>query len=312
MRVLLTGATSFTGFWFVRALVSSGHQVIATTLHPRESYRGVRAKRAGELARIATTHFGVAFGHDVFVDLIRELHEIDVYCHHAAVTSGRHQADFDPLSALAQNVYRLPAVLELLRQVHCQAVVLSGSYFESGQGNGEEPERAVGAYGLSKTMTTQMMQHYCRDAGLPLGHFVIPNPFGPWDELRFVEYLMQQWLQGKHATVKTPYLVRDNIHVDLLAASYNRFVESIGNDPVNRKHLPSGYVESQGEFALRVAREMRTRLGMPCLLDLEHPQPSHEPVVRINTEPVMGDELGWSEIQAWDRFADYLHSHGVA
>ena len=30
MRILFTGASSFTGYWFIRELVAAGHRVIAT------------------------------------------------------------------------------------------------------------------------------------------------------------------------------------------------------------------------------------------------------------------------------------------
>jgi UDP-glucose 4-epimerase len=29
MRILFTGASSFTGYWFVRELVAAGHEVVA-------------------------------------------------------------------------------------------------------------------------------------------------------------------------------------------------------------------------------------------------------------------------------------------
>ena len=40
---------------------------------------------------------------------------------------------------------------------------------------------------------------------------MIPNPFGPYEEPRFMAYLMKTWLKGEVARVQTPRYVRDNI-----------------------------------------------------------------------------------------------------
>ena len=63
---------------------------------------------------------------------------------------------------------------------------------------------------------------------MPLGKFVIPNPLGPFEEPRFCAYLIRQWQAGEAAEVRTPAYVRDNIHVDLLAAAYAAFAKRRG------------------------------------------------------------------------------------
>jgi hypothetical protein len=68
---------------------------------------------------------------------------------------------------------------------------------------------------------------------------------------------------------------------------------------------PSGYTESQGAFALRVAAHMRERLGLACELDLKPQREFTEPRVRINTEPATAIVPDWKEDAAWDDFAAY-------
>ena len=68
---------------------------------------------------------------------------------------------------------------------------------------------------------------------------------------------------------------------------------------------PSGYVESQGSFAQRVAGEMRRRLGAECGLNLAQQTEFDEPRIRINTDPLDADRLGWDEARAWDELAEY-------
>ena len=177
---------------------------------------------------------------------------------------------------------------------------------------------------------------------MKLGKFVIPNPFGPMEEPRFTAYLMKTWKEGKPAAVKTPDYVRDNIHVDLLAATYSDFVDQLvaasseksspspplgvtvpGGSPSppleeragERRPLtchnqllrcnPSGYIESQGAFALRVAREVKARTNWACEVELGTQTDFTEPLVRINSEPATRLVHGWSEAKAWDAFVKY-------
>ena len=65
-----------------------------------------------------------------------------------------------------------------------------------------------------------------RRAGIGLGKFVIPNPFGPYEEPRFTAYLIKNWLAGATPNCSSPAYVRDNIHVSLLAKVYARFART--------------------------------------------------------------------------------------
>ena len=85
------------------------------------------------------------------------------------------------------------------------------------------------AYGLSKALTAQVFRYYCGRAGLSLGKFVIPNPFGPYEEPRFTAYLMKNWLTGGTPSCSSPAYVRDNIHVSLLAKAYPGLLKTSNN-----------------------------------------------------------------------------------
>ena len=50
MRILFTGASSFTGSWFVRTLAAAGHEIVATFRSPLTAYEGVRARRVAAAA----------------------------------------------------------------------------------------------------------------------------------------------------------------------------------------------------------------------------------------------------------------------
>jgi UDP-glucose 4-epimerase len=301
MKVLLTGASSFTGFWFARLLAARGHEVVAPLFRDRSAYAdGPRAERVRRLGLFAEIVEDCAFGAPNFIDLARS-GEFDLLCHHAAQVGDYRSPDFDIAQALASNTRELRAVLAAGA---FKGVVFTGSVFENGEGAGEEPLVAFSPYGLSKALTAQVVEHRCREACVPYGKFVIPNPFGPLEEPRFCSYLMRCWKAGQSAKVNTPAYVRDNIHVGLLAAAYCRFSEEMAAGSGRAKLNPSGYVEAQGAFAERFAREMRARFGLDCALDLSRQTEFAEPSMRVNTDPAVLYVSGWDEAAAWDEAAE--------
>lgn len=305
MRVLFTGASSFTGMWFVRALASAGHEVTATFRRRPEAYPDeVRRRRVELAAESCRPVYGVSFGDDAFLALVRE-GGWDLLAHHAADVTNYRSMDFDAVAALQGNTLRLPAVLEALRAGGRGRVLLTGSVFEGGEGAGSEGLPDFSPYGLSKALTWQVFRYYCARASLHLGKFVIANPFGPFEEPRYTSYLMQSWLQGVTPSCKNPLFVRDNIHVSLLAAAYAAFAGRLPATPGVSRLGPSGYPESQGGFTLRLAAEMRPRLGLPCAVKLESQTEFPEPRVRINVDVLDTRALGWDESRAWDEMARY-------
>lgn len=261
LRILITGASSFTGSWFARGLAEAGHDVTAT--FRRREYDGLRGERVQRVCEAAAPLWEVALG-DV-------AGEFDVLCAHGAEAANYRSADFDADAAVAENTRGLG-------RMSAQRVVVTASVFENGV---DTP------YAESKRRTTEAF----RAAGAAV--FVIPNPFGPWEEPRFTTYLARTWLEGGVASVNTPDYVRDNIHVRALADAYVRFVES---DAVQA--APSQYRETQGAFAQRFARELEPHLGVPCRLELREQADFSEPLELVNTDPVDGPEP-WAELAEW-------------
>lgn len=305
MKILFTGASSFTGFWFVKALAAAGHEVVCPLTRDWENYTGTRGRRVALLKPVCRFVPQAPFGSKNFLKLSGS-EPFDQLCHHAADVTNYKSPDFDAQSALRNNAHNLPIVLATLRERGLKSVVLTGTYFEAGEGAGSQPLRTFSPYSLSKTLTFDAFLAECCKAGVPLGKFVIPNPFGPLEEPRFTAFLMKNWRAGLSSEVKTPDYVRDNIHVDLLAATYAKFVESATTSKAPLLKInPSGYVESQGEFAQRVARAVRARLGWACELKLAKQEDFSEPLQRSNTETA--DQLApdWNESKAWDAFAEF-------
>jgi UDP-glucose 4-epimerase len=304
MKILFTGGSSFTGLWFIRELTAAGHQVTALFRRRPEEYPDeVRRQRVVLATEACRPVHGYSFGDEKFLGLIKE-GSWDILCHHGADVTNYKSPDFDTVAALRNNTHNLPAVLETLRGAGCGRVLLTGSVFEGGEGAGSQGLPDFSPYGLSKALTAQAFRYYCGRAGLGLGKFVIPNPFGPYEEPRFTAYLVKNWLAGTAPNCSSPSYVRDNIHVSLLAKAYVQFVQELPASGFTRIN-PSGYAESQGSFTLRMAREMGTRLGLPCPVELKKQVDFTEPRIRINTDPLDADALGWDESTAWDELALY-------
>jgi UDP-glucose 4-epimerase len=119
---------------------------------------------------------------------------------------------------------------------------------------------------------------------------------------------VNHWLSGQTPTCSTPAYIRDNIHGSLLARSYAHFCAHVSSNSTTLHLAPSGYVESQGDFARRVARELEPRLGVPCPIEFQNQLGFDEPKVRINLDPLDPNLLGWNEEKAWDEMAHYYLS----
>lgn len=305
MKILFTGASSFTGFWFVKTLAAAGHEIVCPVTGDLEHYADIRRQRVEQLKTLGRFVPHAPFGSENFLKAIRE-NRFDLLCHHAAEVRNYKSPDFDASRALHHNTLELRAVLAAMKPRGLKAVILTGTVFEPDEGTGDEPLRAFSPYGLSKGMTFQFFRYCCYEAGVPLGKFVIPNPFGPFEDVRFTAYLMRSWREGKTAGVKTPDYLRDNIHVDLLAAVYGQFVTRAATLKNGlSKTNPGGYVEKQGPFAQRVAREVRERTGWACALELGKQEDFSEPLNRANTEPAIQLVPEWNERAAWDNFVAF-------
>src|SRR3984957_12284071 len=159
MHILFTGASSFTGMWFVTELAKAGHHVTAIVKSPRESYTDLRLKRIEKLTPLCEVVFDCPFGSNLFFQIVQS-RNWDLFAHHAADVTNYKSPDFNPVSALANNTGDLKALLTALKKQNCNKVLLTGSVFEQNEGAGSDGLRAVSPYGLSKGLTAETFAFY--------------------------------------------------------------------------------------------------------------------------------------------------------
>lgn len=289
MKILFTGASSFTGYWIVKELVASGHQVTAVFQHPMEKYSGLRKTRVDALKEIAEPVFACPFGSDAFLQVI-QTGGFDLLCHHASFVVNYKSMEFDYNYALKNNTHNIEEVMKAFVGSGGQKVILTGTVFEPGEGGGET---AMYPYGLSKGLTWQVFSYYCRLYNLELAKFVVPAPFGVYEKEGLASYLMKSWMRKEVPVIKTPEYVRDHIPVELLARSYSYLIEQ------NLSRMaPKGFSESVGDFTKRLSQH----LDMPCEYVLNEQTEFSEPKVRVNTDTLT---MPWDEKSFWKRYTEY-------
>lgn len=305
-RILLTGASSFTGSWLATALAARGAEIIAPlarTATAGDERRQACLARAAKAARIMPS---CPFGTPEFLELIHNHGPFDLAILHGAEVGEFRDVPFDIASAVASTTNGAEQSFARLAATGCRRVVITGSVFEADEGLGDHPFDAIGDYGLAKTLSWQILRHAARKEKMALGKFTIPHPFGADERPGLVSHLINSWRRGEVAHIDYPELVRDMIHVDLLAEIYARFALALPTKAGLYRRGPGGYRERLADFAQRLACEMRPRLGWPCALGSMQPERvSEEPIRRHNTDVTNGFEDRWAYANSWDLLAEF-------
>ena len=301
--VLLTGASSFTGMWIAEALAAAGFEVLAPVLRERGDYDPERARRIARVEQVADVAYAYPFGSQAFLDLVRSRPDIAALAHHAADVTGYRDPGFDSAAAFGRNLAGAPQALRLLAGQGCGVLMVTGTVFEAGEGGDPAEPLAVTPYGLSKTLTNVALQHHAAWMGLRFGRFVIPSPYGAFEQQRsFPAYLFRSWFAGETPLVRTPLYLRDHLPATQLARAYAEHLSALLADPATPAvRRPSGWIATQGDFAQKVAAEAGRRLGRDCPVGCAEQTEFPEPLRRVNCEPAPDQD----EAAFWDDYVEW-------
>jgi len=313
MKILFTGASSFTGYWMARELAEAGHEVVATFTHPKaESYEGLRGQRVQRVLPWVRPIFAVSTGSPSFLDLLRS-EDWDLWAQHGAEAKDYKSLEFDWRSAVIENALQLEQNLTAFAKARGRAVVLTGTYFEAEEGAGTEPRMAFSPYGLSKTLTSQAYRFAAQAAGLTLAKYVFPNPVGPFEEPRLAASLVAAWKKDEVAQLHTPGYIRDNLPAPLLARDYVAFAEQASrlSPGTWTRRNPSGWVESVGVFAQRIADEFGRRSGKTFAVRGDAQTIWREPKDRHNLHPCLALFSAEEQRAFWDAWHAYYFESAI-
>ena len=299
MKILLTGASSFTGMHIVEALLEKGHDVYCTTTTMTRN--SLSASRLNRLKNAVSIIDDCPFGSARFLDVISKI-SFDIFWHHGAWTQEYRSWDFDLHAAIQSNTFNIHQILKQLSANGCQHCVLTGSIFE-----GQDLNKPFTPYGLSKHLTRQIFELYCTQHTIQLGYVVIPNPFGEWDNPKLLDHLLRHWLQDEIPSIFAPETIRDNIPVDLLAMAAADWLAQWVKGQSDSIFRPSGYVSTMAEFVERTAQRFQDLYNLPAPFTLNH-RAHHQPSTLINSQNLFRQYPQWNEEDFWQRTFSYHHA----
>lgn len=287
-RVLLTGATSFTGAHIARAFCDAGFEVAATLTGRLADYSDAVVQRRREHSKVREWVENAPFGSPRLLDFLKN-NSIDVFVNHGASIKGYRQPDFDYLASVKNAVENLRQVVDATAKAGCKRWIHSGSIFEADEGEAglvaAPAAEAMSIYGIAKSMVWQPLRFYVVGAGLALSKVVIPNPVGTFENVdRLIPIFAGQWKTGKLPSLRTPQLVRDNVPAPWLASVYVNEAEVTATSSLPRVRRPSAYALSNEAFLQLVARNFGKEWGKELSFE-SAPQAVSEPLRRVNVEP---------------------------
>jgi len=313
MKLLFTGCTSFTGFHFINELAKLNEfEIHAITTKNMHEYSDQKLERLKLLDKKVKIHHNIQFGDESFIELLNSPQsQFEILCCHGAYVENYNSDKFDLLKSIEINTKNLSSTLEVFKNNGGRILINTGSIFEPNEGLGDEQLDAFNLYGLSKNFTNELFKYYSKLYNLSFGKFVIPNPFGFLEEPRFTNYLFKCWKNYEVPVVKTPKYIRDNVPVNLLSLSYANFIlqicNRIKNNHISQIHKcnPSGYVESQGDFALRLIKNIEKYFNLTYKVELYDQIIFDQPVKRFNDYKLFENFPNWNEEQFWIEYLNF-------
>jgi len=307
--VVLTGVSSFTGFWFAKVLSEAGHSICCPLPRPRESYEGLKKKRLDSLPIEVDVIYEAPFGSDRFVALLDKT--FDALCLHGAYVEGYHSDQFDFSYALNQNLNQIDKVLKVAKSSGCKLVIWTSSIFEDAvhtEGKVAVAHKPIWLkYALSKKISFICIRELCANYGLGFSRFVISNPFGPYEDAKFCYHLVQNILAGKKFDVQSPFYVRDMIHVGHLSESYVMLVQNSIDGDITDELRPSEYPMRMIDFAALLCKKINFYYGIDYELGYCEQKVYDEPLVLVNNDNIRSELYSYNEPSQWNSYFKYYN-----
>lgn len=304
MKVLFTGVSSFTGFWIANYFANNGCVVDAIlTKKSLNEYDSLRIARLSNLQSNINLIFDCKFGDNTFLSLLKN-NKYEIIIHHASYVNNYNSNSFDWKLATNENTYNIENVVEEISVNPNAIFAFSSTVFEKG---GLEMDQPINKYALSKKNSKDIIEFFCFKNKIKFTNVYIPNPFGPFEDLKLNHYILNSWQQGNEVIIKTPSYIRDFLPVDLLAISYFDHIISLQKkNALKSSFSPSGYKMTINNYLSFLANKLYLLTGEKKFYKSETQENYNEPIELVNEFKVLTNE-NWDENRFWIQYFNYYN-----
>lgn len=220
MRVVVTGASSYSGMCIAREFARRGHATEGLLAGSLESYRGRKRVRIEILRADGVELHGGVRAEDGQMAAWASTQEIDLWVHHHHPMENFRSPSYDVDDAARVAIRPLAELAVAWRMAKVRGVLCSGTYFEPGEG-GRDPEEPATPYARLKNDMSSLLREEAHRQEIGVTKIVIPSPTGALEnEDRLTPQLILAALGGKPFSVRSPNSIFDHIDGEILARVY--------------------------------------------------------------------------------------------
>lgn len=280
MRVLVTGAAGFIGFFLAQAFLARGYEVVGVdNVNP---YYDTRLKRA----RLAQLRRGFSFHELDIADheaVLRLGDGVEVIVHVAAQAGVRYSLEA-PFAYAASNLTGHLSILELARQ--CRSVkhliyASSSSVYGSGSvlpyAESERADKPSSLYAATKRADELMSASYTHLFGLKQTGLRFFTVYGPWGRPDMAYFSFAESISaGRPITLyEGGALRRDFTYIDDIIAGIMGVFDNLPGDEAPHRLFNIG--NHRAEYVTTLVRLLEEGLGREAVVETK-PKPQADPV----------------------------------
>ena len=281
MKLLFLGASSFTGYHFVKKISKTKKYKIYCTLTKNLSqYDAIRLERIKLLSKYKNIIFinKTKFGDKKFINLLSE-EKFDFIClHHASTKNYNDDSKFNLNKSLKKNTLNINSVFNKINRE--ATIIISNTIFQKIP---SKKYQAVNKYGISKSIAYDKIKNHCKKYNLKFKSIFITNPWGILEEKKLNYYLIYNWLQNKKAFISHPNYIRDNIYIDKLSNFYLKIIKS---NSKKIDYFPSGYCSSNKVFIEAFKKKFEKFFKKKVKVEYAVNAKYNQPISRINGKKI--------------------------
>lgn len=298
MRVLMTGISSFSGYYFAKSFLERDHEVIGI-LSGGYSSNSLKERRIKNLVSLKKS---LSFLNLRDIKSLRD-NNFEVLILHGSHMKDRKSPEFNSYNAVQKT-------LEVSRTIKENGVfaniIHTGTFSEPYESLYDDPV-SFNTYSTSKSEIYVAHKELFSDN--LIHKYVMPNPIGKLQNYNLISAAFEKWQNDEAFQINQPWLIRDFVPVDLLAEDYVLFTEDIvkNRTRVPKKRYPSLYITTIEGIIKRVASVAQSISNLNCeVIYGNRSDTVFEPRIRINRDILYANIVEWNETKWWNEYASSM------